>query len=234
MARREQAADLGQVAGGEGHARPRGRGGPPRRRGGRGGRRSRPSAARRRRAAPGSRRGAPRPIGSRRRISATARSHSARRWLYSDVSSLCERAAVADDEPEVRRQRHVPDVERSAVEQDRLPGDAGRRRELVHHPGLDADVAVLGPLAEGRPRARPGPCSPARAAPAPRPSRAPPTTTGRRPAARSRRAGRGTRASRARPRRAPTPCRRRSRSRSGSAARSRRGRTTPSRRSRRG
>ena len=70
---------------------------------------------------------------------------------------LVRRAAVADDKPQVRRERHMPDVQRSAVEEDRLSGDAGRRRELVHHPGLDADIAVLGPLAERSPGGRPGP-----------------------------------------------------------------------------
>ena len=56
---------------------------------------------------------------------------------------------MTDDQPDLRQlQRDGPELERPAVEQDRVIGDATGRRELVHDAGLDADVGVLRPAAD--------------------------------------------------------------------------------------
>ena len=120
---------------------------------------------------------------------------------------------VAGDERHVRqRQRDRPVLEGPAVQQQRPVRLAEDRRELVHDPVVEPDVAVLRALDDvdevhrihGRP-------VPARQRPARTPPRSPPRTTARRPAAGRTPGARGTRAAPRPSRPAPTPSRRRSR-----------------------
>ena len=57
---------------------------------------------------------------------------------------------VDDDERGLRRHRHEPELERPAVEQDRLALAAEHRSGLVEDPARHADGAQLGPLAGER------------------------------------------------------------------------------------
>ena len=196
MARGEQSADLGEVAGGEGLLGLEDAGvllddvaGAPR-----GDRR--PSAARPRRAAPASTSRSERPDGSRPRSRRPPGRTPPGAALYADVSSLRDEPLWQTTSAHVASGsgtgRHASERQSSRIAWSATPA-ADANWSIT--PGLDADVAVLGPLAgEGRRGVGRDRRRPARAAPAPPPSRAPPTTTARRPAARSRRGRRGTRA----------------------------------------
>ena len=124
-------------------------------------------------------------VASRRLASpsrAAIASHSARRAAYSLPASVRGRPLCTTSDRDARRQRHRRDLERAAVDEEGVAGDAEDRAQLVHQPA--------GHAGRERPRRR------ARAAASARPSSSRPARVGERDRARDgeRRARRQARA----------------------------------------